>query len=289
MSFEAKKKIYIENLRELNKRTTIAAEQKKITLFELAQLYCQAYSGTNDILADLQQTAEHLSASDEILFLSELCRSELAPKIKEQLFIGSSEVTLAGAHSKISYVKNKYNDEAFEQFSRSVANAKPDYALSFAECCENVYDGRCEFGIFPIMNSKDGRLMSFYALLDRYDLKIRETVDIENEDSSATLTHARISRACKEEKERSQKNKRYVFEFSLISESTEFFSDLFEAASKVGAKLTCVDSLPVEYISNMQKFYFSFSLPQSSALAFRLFVAIKHPTYTPIGIYKETK
>lgn len=288
MTSEQKQSILAKNLCEFNKKQIIASRQKELTVLELARLYCDIYTKTDDILNALRDLDVELSASDEILFFSELCRSELAPKIKEQLFIGSSEPTLAGAHSKISYLKNKYNDMAFEHFSHSVANAKPDYASSFTECCENVLDGRCEFCILPIMNSSDGRLMSFYSLLDRYELKICETVNFDAENSISSIRYARVSRACKEQKERTQKNKRYIFEFSVIDEGTELFAPLFEAASKASAKLICIDSLPIEYTSNMQKFYFSFSLPQSSALAFRLFVALKHPTYTPIGIYKET-
>ena len=285
--FENKKRIYVENLREFNKRLEITTQQKEITLSELAKLYCENYSDTSDILDILRETVTKLCAADEIIFLSELCRSELSEKIKNMLFIGSSEPTLAGAHSKISYVKNRYNDLAFEHFSRSVANAKPDYALSFTECCENVFDGHCEFCILPVMNSKDGRLMSFYSLLDRYELKICETIELDSDDLSTTIKHARISRSCKEQKSRASKNQNYVFEFSIIDENTKFFSALFEAATKLDATLTSVDSLPIEYASGMQKFFFSFVLPQQNALAFRLFVALNHQTYTPLGIYKN--
>ena len=287
INFEKKKNIYVENLREFNNRINIAKKQKEITLLELANLYCGAYSDKEDIIPNLRETVTELSASDEIMFLSELCRAQLSEQIKNILFIGSSESTLAGAHSKISYVKNRYNDLAFEHFSRSIVNAKADYALSFSECCENVFDGRCEFCILPIMNSKDGRLMSFYNLLDRYELKICGTVEIDSEDNATTVKHAIISRACKESKGRFQKYKNCIFEFSIIDESTDFFASLFEAANKIGAQLKGVDSLPIEYASDMQKFFFSFSLPQQNALAFRLFVALNHQSYTPIGLYQS--
>ena len=289
MTLVERKTILTENLCEFSKKQTIASKQKELTVLELAKLYCEIYADADDILAALRELDIELSASDEMVFFSELCHSDLTPKIKEQLFIGSSEPTLAGAHSKISYLKNKYNDMAFEYFSRSVANAKPDYASSFTECCENVFDGRCEFCIIPIMNSSDGRLMSFYSLLDRYELKICETVDFDADGTASSIRYARVSRACKEQKERVQKNKRFIFEFSVIDEGMTIFAPLFEAANKASARLIAVDSLPVEYTSHMQKFYFSFSIPQSSALAFRLFVALKHPTYTPIGFYKETE
>lgn len=289
MTFEEKQRILAKNLEEFKKRQSISRRQGEITAIELARLYCDNFDDADDIFSSLRSLCNNLSATEEILFLSELCRSTQAQRIRDMLFIGSSEPTSAGAHSRISYLKNKYNDLAFEYFSRSVVNAKPDYASSFIECCESVFDGRCEFCILPIMNSNDGRLMRFYALLDRYDLKICEIVDIDNDSAPSMLRYARIGRASNEPKKRASKQQNYIFEFSVISESTDFFAPLFEAANALDAKLICIDSLPVEYASNMQKFFFSFLIPTQSTLAFRLFINLKHQSYTPIGIYRETK
>ncbi|MBE6533590.1 MAG: hypothetical protein E7678_01280 [Ruminococcaceae bacterium] len=288
MTVEKKQRILISNLREFCKRENLAKQQKKLTVSELAKLYCDIHSNTDDILKSLNEITLELSASDKIIFLSELCHLELSTKIKNMLFIGSAEPTSAGAHSKISYLKNKYNDEAFEHFSHSIANAKPDYASSFNECCENVFDGRCEYCILPIMNSRDGRLMSFYTLLDRYELKICDIIDIDGENTSSTFRHALISRSCKENQKKIQKNQKYVFEFSIISDTTDFFAPLLEAANQISATLTCIDSIPTEYAPHVHKFFISFSIPSQNALAFRLFVSLIKQTYVPLGIYKET-
>ena len=57
-------KYYVSNLPE-----TIEGE-KKITIFELARLYCEQYSNTNDIFTSLKNISKELSANDEIIFLS---------------------------------------------------------------------------------------------------------------------------------------------------------------------------------------------------------------------------
>ena len=287
MTFENKQSIFTENLDQFNKRLSLAKRQREITVTELAKLYCESFDDIDSILENLSLINENLSASEKILFLSEICHSPFNQKIKDMLFIGSSEPTSAGAHSKISYLKNKYNDIAFEHFSRSVSNAKPDYASGFTECCESVFDGRCEFCILPIMNSNDGRLMSFYSLLDRYELKICEIVDIDNDSTPSTLRYARVGRSSNEPKRRTPKAQNYIFEFSIISEDTNFFAPLFEASNQLDAKLTCIDSLPIEYASNVQKFFLSFCIPSQNTLAFRLFVSLNHQSYTPIGLYKE--
>ena len=288
MTFNEKQRILTENLREFSKKQSLASAQKELTALEISRLCSESLSSLDDILETFENLSEEFSPKDEIIFLSELCNSELMPKIKELLFIGSTEPTSAGAHSKISYFKSRYNDMAFEHFSRSVANAKPDYASSFTESCENVFDGRCEYCIIPLMNSTDGRLMSFYSLLDRYELKICATVNIDGEDSSSTVKHALLSRACEEKKGRIPKNQKYIFEFSIIDENTDFFASLFEAANYLDAKLTCIDSIPMEYAPHTQKFFFSFCLPYYNALALRLFISLKHPAYMPIGFYKDT-
>ena len=289
MTFEEKQSILTKNLHEFCKRQNLAKQQKELTVSELALLYSQSLSNPDHISKEIQRFSSEISATDQIIFLSEICRSSLSEKVKEMLFIGSTEPTSAGAHSKISYLKNRYNDLAFDYFSHSVPNAKPDFASSFTECCENVFDGRCEYCILPIMNSNDGRLMSFYSLLDRYELKICETVDIDAENSSSTMKIALIGRTCKLQTGRVQKNKKCVFEFSIIADNTDFFAFLFEGANKIQARLNCIDSIPIEYTPHLQKFFFSFSLPHANNLIFRAFIALNHQSYTSIGIYKETE
>lgn len=289
MTFNEKQKILSENIREFAKKQALASKQMELTALEISKLYCESLTNINDIFEALEKFNKEFSPTDEIAFLSELCHSEYSSKIKDILFIGSTEPTSAGAHSKISYLKNRYNDIAFEHFSNLISNAKPDYASNFAESCENVFDGRCEYCILPIMNSNDGRLMSFYSLIDRYELKISATVSIDAEGTSSTVKHALLSRACQEQSGRTQKNQNYIFEFSIIDENTDFFASLFEAANYIGAKLTCIDSIPMEYAPHTQKFFFSFCVPHNNAFSFRAFVALKHQAYTPIGFYKETE
>lgn len=289
MTFEKKLQIFRENLREINIREDLTKRQKALTALEIAKECCDANAEADEIRKLLGELNESLSPKEELLFLSEILCSKKGANLKGLLFIGSTDPTPAGAHSKISYVKNRYNDEAFEHFSHSTPNVKPDYASSFKEAAENVFDGRCEFCILPIMNSEEGRLMSFYSLLDRYELKICETVDLDADDSSRTIRYARVGKACKEQKERFQSNQSYIFEFSITAASSDFLVPLFEAAKQSKATLVSIDSLPVEYTTDTQRFFFSFSIPQKSSAAFRLFVALKHQGYMPIGLYGENK
>ena len=135
MTAQEKQNILKENLTEFQKRLDISKNQKILTSIELAD----ELSDSENVFDALKDLESLLSADEEALLISALCKTKLRPKIKDMLFIGSTEPTRAGAHSKISFVRNKYNDIAFEKFSKSVTNAKPDYASSFKEACENVY------------------------------------------------------------------------------------------------------------------------------------------------------
>lgn len=288
MSADKKIKITIENFNDFSSRLDISKAQCELTAKEIARLFQEIYSHD-----DVEKAVEHFreaiqcpSPQDEIAFLGELCNSPFKNAIKSYVFIGSNESTPAGAHSKISFVKNKYADSAFEIFSRSVANAKPNYASSFKESCEDVTDGRCEFCILPIANSLDGRLMSFYSLLDRYELKICEIASVEDEDSSQSVFYARIGRSCKELNEKQATNQTLIFEFSVLASNAEFISPLLLAAHCSDAKIISINSTPVEYDSSLQRFFFSFYLKASKALPFRLYVSLLSQSYTPIGFYK---
>ena len=289
MTLEEKHEILLKNLQEFNAREDIVKSQKALTAIEIARLHCEAARDADALRDLLYDLSNELSANEEIALLVDLLSTEIGSTLKKSIVIGSSEPTPAGAHAKISYVKNKYNDEAFEHFSRSVTNAKAIFATSFKEAAENVFDGRCEFCILPIANSNEGRLMSFYSLLDRYELKICETVDLDIEGSSESVRYARVGKACKEPKIRSSQPQNHILEFSITSASSDFFSPLFEAAKLTDARLISVDSLPLEYSTDSQRFFFSFSIPQKKATIFRLFTALKNQSYTTLGLYAENE
>lgn len=284
MTTQEKQKILKKNLKDFQGRLEISKKQRALTITELATEIADCEEGYLTALRDALNGS--LSPDEEAMLLSGVCCTDLGDRIRAMLFIGSSEPTQAGAHSKISFVKNKYNDTAFDEFSRTVINAKPDYASSFKESCESVYDGRCEFCILPLTNSSDGRLMSFYALIDRYELKICNYTDIED-DISGNIMLALLSRSCKEPKDKKSADKRYIFEFSTNAESTEFISDLLLAAKTLDAELLSIDSIPLEYSLSAQRFFFTFSAYPRELLALRLFIALKNQSYTPIGLYQN--
>ncbi len=282
MTNQEKIKIHLKNRDFFAKRQENLKKQKDLEIKSAVE----AISSETDFKDFLSNELPNFSTEDKIEFCKAICESHIKSELASLLLIGSNEPTPAGAHSKISFIKNKYNDMAFERFSRFVTNAKAEYATSFKESCENVVNGFCEFCILPITSSEDGRLMSFYSLLDRYELKICAVTDIEDEDASKTIRYACVGKSCPEPSKKNHKED-LIFEFFTIDSTSDFLSLLILTANEVGAEIVNVDSFPVEYSEHLQNFFFSFRIPYQNTLLFRLLVAINQSNYTPIGLYKE--
>ena len=287
MTNEEKIKILKENLEIFSTRQETIKKQKSLTINEITELLSNDSNCLEKMSECFSDEQLNLSPEDKIFFCKKICESSLKKHIHSLLFIGSNEPTPAGAHSKISFIKNKYNDLAFERFSTFVPNAKADYATSFKESCENVTDGFSEYCIIPITSSTDGRLMSFYSLLDRYELKICSVTDIDDDETSKTIRYACLCRNCHDPFEKKSSKGSVIFEFSAIDSTNDFLPLLLLCAKEAQAEIVNIDSIPVEYSYHMQRFFFSFRIPSQNALFFRLLTAISQENYNPIGIYKE--
>lgn len=300
MTANEKAGVLSQNLCELSRREELTKRQKLLTAKELTEELSLFESDPTKIFADFSKISrsEYSPSPAELLAVCEaIASSSLKKHVRDVVFIGSNEATPAGAHSRISFVKNRFNELAYEKFARLLSSPKPEYAQEFSESCENVIDGQSEFCILPISSTTDGRMRSFYSMLDRYELKICSATEIEDDSSATSVKYALIGRACKEPNEKAEKrektekskHEKCIFEFSIISPDGEFLPSLLSVAALSSATTLSIDSLPVEYASHLQRFFLSFSLPTQSALAFRLYVALSHQSYTPIGFYKTIK
>ena len=187
-----------------------------------------------------------------------------------------------GAQGQIAYVRNKRSDDAFLSFANRQRGAKPMYVGSFLEACESVFDNVCEFCILPIENSKEGKLYSFYSMIDRYELKICDVTLCETDDGSDGITFALVSRAV-ETGNVSNSSKR--FEFSLIDEHTELLSDILLATNALGGKVISVGTQPVPYDELKTLYYFSIDFEGEGADALALYINEEYSKYTPLGLY----
>lgn len=189
---------------------------------------------------------------------------------------------VAGAHGRIALVRNRLNEEAYRVFSQAITASKAHYLPSFSDTCEDVYDNRCEFGILPIENTTDGKLFGFYAMLDRYELKICAACRLEPDHSEGTVRYALIG---KNLPSRIPKNAEWLFECSVVTEIGKFPTDVVEITSVFDATIIKIDSLPVLYDDGLQKIYFTFRIPKQHADALHFYLTMEHARYSLLGFY----
>ena len=120
-------------------------------------------------------------------------------------------------------------------------------------------------------------------MLDRYELKICAVCEPDSDDNGdGGVKYALVGRSVPD---RISKSARWSFEFSVISDSGSDFSDISRVSAVFGARLMKIDSLPVEYDGGLQKYYFTFGLPEASIPAFDLFLSEEYSRYTAVGMY----
>jgi hypothetical protein len=290
MSDQKTKNTICENLEFCKERLSLIQKQYCLCAESLAEHLWLEHNRSN--IASIYEEFKSLLPIDNgaacaIFFKTVIQREQLASRNKyDALFelLGINESAQPGSHGRISFVRNKYNDAAFENFSRIVRNSKFSYAPSFAAACEDVISGVCEYAILPIENSSDGRLFGFYSLLDRYELHICAVNSLEtNDDPTSNIRFALVGKTAPK---RIGNDALCEFEFSIARENSNRLVDLLYAAYEFSATPKKIDTLSLEYDHNLYKHYLTFSIPCQEAYAFALYLSLEYPNYTPIGFYQ---
>lgn len=215
-------------------------------------------------------------------FLAEIYRSRRV-NILERLLGNES----APSSVKIAYFRNAYADAAFRIFSEILDNPAAEYASDFTAVCEEVYYGRADMCMLPLDSSRDAKLISFYRLIDKYELSPIFSCDVTTPDGSVTTRYALLKKSMAlPKKELREKCDSCFFEFSLIPDNGMALSDVLAAASECALSLYKVDSIPLTY--NESEFACDIILKVGSDEgldAFVLFLSLAMPQYEPLGIY----
>ena len=277
-------KIYCENIAEFSRRQRISDSQRKIMVNELLAHFVTGSSdiGAREVCRKFRELLPEQTCEDRARLCMALGASSAhsAEKRKNRFF---GEEIAAGLHGKVSLVRNSYNELALSRLSAVITRPKGVFSPTFVSACEDVYNSRSEFCILPVENSQSGRLFGFYSMLDRYELRICAVCELESEgDSGGSVKYALVGRSLPD---RIPKNSRWSFEFTVISEDGRIFFDILRVCEVFGAKLVKIDSLPVEYDERLQKYYFTFRLPDANITAFDLFLSEEYARYTAVGLF----
>lgn len=192
------------------------------------------------------------------------------------------------ARERIAYLKNSYNDIAYMQFSSLLNSPRAAYFSSIADVCESVYSGECEYCILPIETSGDGKLLSFYELLIKYNYKINAVYDLYGEDGYTRYALIGRKDGLGSNSLRSKSKNRY-FEFVLTDNDSVSLSDMLSAAEFCSMRLKRIDTLNVTHEKNLSgaKICPVFRVDGADLQTFLAYLTIDCPDVAFLGHYTQ--
>lgn len=303
--------IISENLSLLGEEARSFEERRLAQLRERAILIAR-----NDDLFDSESRAEEFSA----LFEHQECadaipdaKDYLAAKFTTQLFCDKLTVCklLASEYKKrrinvterllgntpmpesvrIAYFRNAYADAAFRIFSEVIDNLSAVYASDFTAVCEEVYYGRADVCMLPLDSSRDAKLISFYRLIDKYELCPVFSCDVTTPDGNVTTRYALLKRSFTlPSRKRLDASGLCFFEFNITPDERSPLCDVLAAAKECGLTLYKADSMPLSYSDSEFAYDVILKVGNVEGLdAFVLFLTLAVPQYEPIGIYPHIR
>ena len=187
---------------------------------------------------------------------------------------------------RIAYLKNAYADDAFRRFSEVIGDPIVSYVSDFAAVCEEVYYGRADMCILPLDSSRDAKLISFYRLIEKYELKIVMSCDVASMDSGVNTRYALLRKTASLMSGKPVGNREMFFEFSFVPDESSGLADVLTAAERCGLSLYKVDALPLTYTDN--EFSFDVILRcQELPRVFALYMSLAVPQYELLGVYRH--
>lgn len=190
----------------------------------------------------------------------------------------SDEVTTA---FRTAYMQNRYTDQAWRCFAEQIPGLTAEYFSSYAAVCEEVYNDRCQYCILPLYTSTDGHLTSFRKLIGKYDLKICLETEVELADESImrfVLLRRKIV-------EKEQTHVPTNVALSVVLAEDRCIGALLTACETLGAVVTTVFSIPLEYGDRSQEYCLELDMTEGNLSALVLFLEASQLRYTLVGLY----
>ena len=284
------------NLDLLAEEKALLSRRRVLQLSELAALLSlPEYAPFREELSDFTETilCGDSSSEDTVLFARELVRRgfPLSRTGHADDLFGNGEPISQKASDRVAYLRSRVTDDAFRLLTAHLENPKAAYFSSFSDVCEEVYHGLCEYCILPIESSDNGKLLSFYTLIEKFELRIVAVTDLDGAGPSYTryalLRHKYVS----PDLIGLSSEARYA-EFALELSEHVSLTDVLSAAEFLGLKVSRADSMPIPERRDLYRYGLVFLLPSDgdplpSLEAFLLYLSLSLPEYIPLGIYTK--
>ncbi len=172
-----------------------------------------------------------------------------------------------------AFVSGSGADAAFDIFKHRLG-LSPIHSERISSACDAVLDGDAGYCILPLKSGRDGRLRSFYRMMDVYDLKISAAC-VAGSDENMTR-YALCGRSHKP-----IFAKPTHIEISAPATGTEALA-VAASAKRLGHELTELSSTPSEHGGEVYSFTFTL---HGDYRPFIFYMNIFHPRYTLTGLY----
>lgn len=181
------------------------------------------------------------------------------------------------------WMSNRLSEGAIDRFSSLFQAAKAVGVDSFSEVCERVAKQECDFGILPIENTTDGRLSSFYKMLDRHELKICAVCDVEDPESDSrtrlALVTSRIIVL--------QGDLPSFIEFSFVSANAERRQELLSMSRSFEVSVVRYACAPLSYRNDGEMDTVTFEVKTERFLPFLIYLHLFFADANVIGFFVQ--
>jgi len=205
-------------------------------------------------------------------------------------FLDGDEHCSDEIRGKLAYMKNDFTDSAYEFFSKMFEIKNISYHTSFQSLCEEVDLGFCEYCILPVENSSTGKLMSFYSMIDKYELKIHSVCKVVHPDGENFTKFALLSKFSMFpgilNASSAYLNKRSLeVRITQTSNNDSPLYDVLQAAGACSMKPKRIDSFPLSYNEDLLGYYIIFTMNNPDIKTFLTYLALELPQSYVVGIY----
>lgn len=200
------------------------------------------------------------------------------------LIFGASTETSPLTDRKIAFLRNRQAFRAFEIFAKTLGGVSVLYENNFQSACEAVAAEQAAYAIIPIFSTSDGRLNSFYRMIEKYELNIIHTCDVDSDDGESMTTFALVykERICLAEG-------MPKFECKITFDDLSFVSDIADAAYYYGAKVDSFEPLPMMFSGRAGTFSVVFDLANADIDGLLCYLALEYPQMFVAGIYRKAE
>ena len=190
---------------------------------------------------------------------------------------------------RVAYLRNTYTDTAFETFSTVLRNAASTYYSDFPGVCEALYYDRATACILPLENSSDGKLLRFYSLMTKYDLRIAYVTSVTAYDTDVTTRYALLRRSVSVPRPDETDALGLYMECRILADEDMPLFRILSAADAYHLSLTRADSVHGPYEDDDRTAYDLILRAEDGAdlAAMLTFCYLLVPGFTLLGIYLE--